>query len=122
MGLDMWAYAEREATESDEITEVVKIAYWRKLNNLHGWMENLYEFKGGREEFNCKELHLTLDDLQLLEQDLKDPDTNLPPTAGFFFGIQRGMDDEDIQSIKNFIEEAKKYLNLGYTVYYNSWW
>lgn len=36
MGLDMWAYAEREATESDEITEVVDIAYWRKLNNLHG--------------------------------------------------------------------------------------
>lgn len=122
MGLDMWAYAEREATESDEITEVIEIAYWRKLNNLHGWMENLYEFKGGREEFNCKELYLTLDDLQLLEQDLKDPDTNLPPTTGFFFGTQRGMDDEDIQSIKNFIEEAKKYLNLGYKVYYNSWW
>ena len=53
MGLDQYLYKRPKSKE---------IGYWRKHNRLQGWMQNLYENKGGDGTFNCVDLDLTMDD------------------------------------------------------------
>ena len=123
MGLDQYAVARRgEPVKNEEgqleYADQHEIAYWRKHPNLQGWMENLYQEKGGTEEFNCVDVELTLEDLDELEAAITG--TSLPETAGFFFGENSDdyYKDKDLQ----FIEQARQYLNDGYTVVYSSWW
>ena len=100
--------------------EVKEIAYWRKHNALHGWMEKLYRKKGGTKEFNCVPLELVEADLEMLE--LVITHKMLPETGGFFFGSDsRFCEDYAIQTL-DFIKEAKKYLAKGWEVAYDSWW
>ena len=86
MGRDQYAYA----GIGDDKEE---IAYWRKHNRLHGWMQDLWMDKGKpnapKEEspmgdFNCIPVRLTLSDLEQLEAHIVDK--KLPETGGFFFG------------------------------------
>ena len=116
MGLDQFAYA------VDKNSNKTELAYWRKHPNLQGWMENLWESKGRPSdesgEFNCVPVELTKEDLDSLEQAL---DSNsLPETAGFFFGSN--SDDEYRQQDVEFIAVARKALDSGLTVVYDSWW
>jgi hypothetical protein len=140
MGLDMYAYvgaegqrdAFYEGSEWDnELGEFVnptvskprELAYWRKHPNLHGWMEQLWIEKTGRqtdcdEYFNGVELELTWEDIERLEQAILGND--LPNTTGFFFG-EPSCDyyrDQDLEFIKN----AKAELFCGLKVFYNSSW
>lgn len=121
MGLDMFAYATAEhLAEAVDFTAqtAVEIHYWRKHPNLHGWMEQLYRAKGGKEDiFNCVNIQLTADDLQRLEADIKA--SNLPPTEGFFFGSSNGSELED--DLK-FIAKAQAAIANKLSVYYTSWW
>lgn len=99
---------------------VVEFAYWRKHPNLQGWMEKLYLSKssGVPGQFNCQPIEITLTDIEQLETVINRGE--LPPTSGFFFG-----DDSDEyykEKDLEFINKAKKYLNLGMQVYYDSWW
>ena len=58
MGLDMYA-SRRPPVEKGE-----EIAYWRKHNRLHGWMEELWREKTGKEgRFNSEEVILELIDI-----------------------------------------------------------
>lgn len=119
MGLDQFAYA---VDKDDNKTE---LAYWRKHPNLQGWMEKLWHSKGcpnahedNIDEFNCTPVELTEEDLDSLEQAL---DSNsLPETQGFFFGSN--SDDEYRQQDVEFIGLARKALDSGLTVVYDSWW
>lgn len=123
MGLDQFAYA------VDKDNNKTELAYWRKHPNLQGWMENLWNSKGcpnahedkdpsGMSEFNCVPVELTKEDLDSLEQAL---DSNsLPETAGFFFGSN--SDDTYRQQDVEFIAVARKALDGGLTVVYDSWW
>ena len=114
MGLD--AYGKVRSPEG----EVKEIAYWRKHNALHGWMENLYRKKGGTKEFNCVPLELVEADLEMLE--LVVASAKLPETGGFFFGSDsRFCEDYQIDTLQ-FIKEARKYLSRGWEVAYDSWW
>ena len=102
--------------DSSVITE---IAYWRKHPNLHGWMENLYHQKGGEDEFNCAPVELTSEDLDRLEEDIRNG--GLPHTSGFFFGESQGGNDEvnyDLEFVKN----ARRAIAEGDRVFYDSWW
>lgn len=124
MGLDMYANKtklqpanEVDFTVPEDSTE--EFFYWRKHPNLHGWMGNLYEQKGGKEEFNCVNLQLTDDDLDSLERDLNS--ARLPSTSGFFFGQSEG-NLEEINNDLDFIGKAREAIKEGYTVYYSSWW
>ena len=122
MGLDMYAHtmAVKPSTETDfEIEgEKEEIFYWRKHPDLHGWMENLYRKKGGKEEvFNLVTLHLTTEDLDQLESDVKN--AFLPPTTGFFFGTS---DDDDMATDLEFIKKAREAIADGLFIYYTSWW
>ena len=126
MGLDMYAYRVSKEhvvndfefnTDQDPAND---IAYWRKFNALHGWMESLYRDRGGpKESFNCAPLRLHLEDLDQLERDIAS--NSLTPTTGFFFGEQT-IYPEDIASTKSFIRLAKEAIKEGDAIYYDSWW
>jgi hypothetical protein len=140
MGLDMYAYAKDENGEEESLAD------WRKHNRLHGWMEELWEDKGrpyegnlddlnngGMGEFNCVPVELTLTDLEQLEAVIENND--MPETGGFFFGSDSYTWDSDAESKEEiqddyyyketdlqFIEDARKAIEQGKKVYYNSWW
>jgi len=132
MGLDQYAYVAAKAGQQQEywesyVTEVEKssvtkpreIAYWRKHPNLHGWMEDLYRERGGESEmFNGVELELTWEDLDQLEQDVKEK--RLPATTGFFFG--EDSDEHYLEQDLEFIKTARADLFMGLKVFYNSSW
>jgi len=121
MGLDMYAYARNKSIRKDvdfkDEDSDEELFYWRKHPNLHGWMEDLYNKKGGQEEFNCVNVKLTLEDILALEIDVNG--NNLQKTEGFFFG---SSSEEDKLDDLNFIKKAKEALNDGKSVYYTSWW
>jgi len=137
MGLDMHVYRmkftpAKEVDFNDEIygkdqdgeidyeNQIVKteeVAYWRKHPDLHGWMEKLYREKGGREKsFNGDPVMLTLADLDRLEDDILG--VNLPKTSGFFFGESGGISLKDLE----FVLDARKVIQEGDTIYYDSSW
>ena len=123
MGLDMYAFSTKaklkKEVDFDTINvETEEVHYWRKHPNLHGWMQSLYESKGGKSDsFNGDCVVLTNADLDDLEEDIKDG--NLPDTAGFFFGNSDGFEvDDDLE----FVKKAKAAIKEGKTVYYTSWW
>jgi len=136
MGLDMYAYvAARENQQRDyyatsEFNEETKeygsatvpkpreIAYWRKHPNLHGWMRQLWIQKGFTGDFNGDELELTWDDIEQLEQAIKNKE--LPGTSGFFFG--NDADEHYYEDDLQFVRAARAELFLGLRVFYNSSW
>lgn len=128
MGLDMYAFAVKTPkrgrvdvnlrTELDT-GEEVDLRYWRKFNNLHGWMERLYREKGGkREHFNCTNVRLTKTDLLRLWREAP----YLEATPGFFFGGLRDVDGDDVREVRAFVTDAIEAIRQGYKVYYDSWW
>ena len=137
MGLDQYAYARPVGVESDGGENNEELAYWRKHNRLHGWMEDLYRDRGNEvtedgfgNSFNCVPVQLTLSDLEQLEAHVEGK--SLPETGGFFFGNDSyDYEDEnknadggyfhkeiDVQ----FIADARKAIAEGKEVYYDSWW
>lgn len=125
MGLDMFAFKTKvkPAQEVDfevDSEESEEIKYWRKHPNLHGWMENLYRHKNGKEEwFNCVNVQLNEEELHRLAACIIDE--NLPETEGFFFGQSYNNEEEKAEDLE-FVKEALKAVEEGYTVYYTSWW
>ena len=96
-----------------------EIHYFRKHHDLQGWMQNLYNQKGGtNSEFNCNKVELNLDDLDNLESDVKN--NTLPHTNGFFFGSgnTEGYKHETLE----FVQKCRDVINEGYRVFYDSWW
>ena len=136
MGLDQYAYELGNKVGEDHpdydkfggYDYRSELAYWRKHNRLHGWMEDLYNAKRNEGEFNCVDVELDEDDLSSLEKAIATKD--LPETGGFFFGgdsygwyhekNEEGVSqfDEDLA----FIEDARKALSRGRKVIYTSWW
>ena len=116
MGLDMYA-ARRAPRISNEL------AYWRKHNRLHGWMEELWREKTGKEEvFNCEEVILELIDITNLEKAILNKE--LPESEGFFFGNDSYEEYEEYykEDDLKFIKEAKQAIMEGDEVVYSSWW
>jgi len=126
MGLDMYARSTtleiKEWVDFDvpEREDELEVHYWRKHPNLHGWMEELYRARGGKDQdFNCVNVRLTYGDLASLETDIRSG--GLPDTQGFFFGQSRGTEEEKQDDLA-FIEKAKSALLAGRTVFYRAWW
>ena len=124
MGLDQYAYA-----KTSEDAEQEELAYWRKHNRLHGWMEKLWELKGNEvpqeafgNDFNCVPVELGLCDLEQLEAVIVNK--TMPETVGFFFGDDSYEEYEAYhkENDLNFIENARKAIADGKKVYYDSWW
>ena len=121
MGLDMYAYTVPKGKDPrDDEVKTTDLAYWRKFNALHGWMEDLYREKGGtKPSFNCVPVKLESEDLAELELVLENG--RLKPREGFFFGAQEVW-PEDVTATLTFIKEARECLANGLDVYYDSWW
>lgn len=126
MGLDMYAFTVPAEWAGDTDTDytpdadrkTTELFYWRKFNALHGWMEDLYRTKGGiKTIFNCTTVRLTSEDLDRLEREAN----SLRPVAGFFFGEQV-VYPEDLESVAQFIHNARHALADGKAVFYDSWW
>ena len=123
MGLDMYAFSTKaklnKEVDFDETNlKPEELHYWRKHPNLHGWMNELYDSKGGvSTSFNGDCVVLTEKDLDQLEDDIKDG--SLPDTSGFFFGQTDGSEREDDLE---FVKKAREAIKEGKTVYYTSWW
>ena len=133
MGLDQFAYAVMPHpdntdlyvywNDNDKVTRelcaanVHSLQTWRKHANLQGYMEALYEKKGGKGVFNCSSLRLTFQDLK----DLKEAVINkeLPHTVGFFFGTSDP--DHDTETLE-FVDLAMKAMSQDMEIYYDSWW
>ena len=125
MGLDMYAYsvpasAVKGNFEADfEFKK--ELAYWRKHNALHAWMQELYRHKGGdAESFNCIPLLLTTEDLNNLITDAKR--SKLKSAQGFFWGGQYEYTEEIANEDIDFAHKALAEIDKGYAVYYDSWW
>ena len=135
MGLDM--YASRRAKiilvnskkSNDKLdlsvgnTSAQEIAYWRKHNRLHGWMEELWREKTGKEGvFNCEEVILELEDIINLEKIILN--NKLPESKGFYFGDDSYENYEDFykEDDLKFIKESKQAIEEGDEVVYTSWW
>lgn len=133
MGLDMYAYSvsRRDVVSPFKIkrgADPVRIFFWRKHHDLHGWMENRW-FEKLKEivelphpaptTFNCVPLVLGTTDLDDLEAAVVS--FNLPKTSGFFFG-DNPPDETSRQNDLEFIRRARKEIEKGNIVYYDSWW
>ena len=116
MGLDMYLSGKRfftfDRTDTDDegytISEiVVKLGYWRKHANLHGWLVETFGPKDdqGNAVDNCEEIELSLDDLKKCLEVVKDP-SKMPKTTGFFFGES----DNDAEQIKDDTEMFSKAI------------
>lgn len=124
MGLDQYAYKVANVKSLTDLTfpEGAMVDrdfdYWRKFYGLQNWMEDLYHEKGGREEFNCMPVRLTLQDLDRLERDMQKDD---------FYEDRIGdtLEEEKkhtVEHLEEFIKNAREALAEGYAVYYDSWW
>ena len=102
---------------NETTSEIEEFFYWRKHPDLHGLMEKIYLEKGGEDTFNCRPVQLTAEDLERIG--LAVIDEELPEASGFFFGQSS---DEDRKRDLEFLTEAKRYLDEGYTIWYDSWW
>jgi len=135
MGLDMTAYSRAKNTTLDTHEQDHELMYWRKHNAMHGLMNQIWESKDrplpegfelreGRTvkdiDFNCIELELTVEDVDMIEKLVMDQE--LPETSGFFFGHDSRFDNDDYDKDVEFIRLAREAFKRGDSVYYNSWW
>ena len=125
MGLDMYAFVVPASGAKDDFemdNEFKKeIAYWRKHNALHAWMQDLYREKGGdAPSFNCIPLRLTEADLNRLIEDARA--LLLESKTGFFWGGSYSYDADTAKPDIDFAYKALADITKGYSVYYDSWW
>lgn len=122
MGLDAYAFVTEETIEGEVDFEspgrcTTEIKYWRQFHELNDWFCTIYLSKGGqRNDFNCVNVLLTVDDLQALK--VAAPTLHNKP----WLGKQRIPDLETITDIINFCNDAIREINDGNKVFYNCWY
>ena len=104
MGLDMYLFRK----------ETSQVAYWRKVNAIHGWFIN----NSGAED-NCTPIHVSMSDLHALRDDVQkllDEGKEeavmklLPPTSGFFFGSTE-VDEYYWESLKDTLTKLNDIID-----------
>ena len=114
MGLDMYMkgrkfFAFNAKTRLEEGFEVeaieVKLGYWRKHPNLHGYI--VQTFAAGRDE--CQEIELDITQLQTIIEAVQA--RQLPKTEGFFFGKSATKEDEIVEEMKDDLEILAKCVS-----------
>lgn len=107
MGLDQ--YLEKVIVKE----ETEEVEYWRKNNQLQGWFEE------NCDQQNCIPTTLTI---ELVEKLLKDIDSGLNQTDGFFYG-KSAMDEEQTQNLVKTFEAVLEDIKENNTTYqYNCWY
>lgn len=125
MGLDQYAIALEDAPDRAvdfdlDLDESEIFFRWRKHPNLHGFIRDIYQRKGGGDwqwgEF-AGPVVLDKGDLDAIEKATKEG--TLPVTEGFFFGQSR---PEDRERTLRFVDQARTRMSLGDTIAYMSSW
>lgn len=117
MGLDQYGFIRQKNGQQKEF-------YWRKHSRLQEFMQKLWHEKGNSNEFNCEEMPLTEENLQLLKQQIESNFDGNFCAGGFFWGHQFQEDavkqyqEEDTQ----FVNEALDAVRKGDEVIYSCWW
>ena len=131
MGLDMYFIAvpadqiinkisdTKFNTVINDLDAYHEIQYFRKHNQLNGWLEQLYYEKDGQGEFNCSTMILTIQDLDRLRDDIQSD--SLPDAQGFFWG-NRDITPEVKQQYMDLINESVSRIHKGEIVYYYPNW
>lgn len=102
MGLDSWLLSTRAPLDSDvdfDSTNVgnSEVSYWRKNWDVHDWMSDLYQQKGGTEDdFNCRTVVLEYDDFLRF--------------------------CNDTNQSKDLFDEGTEVFNRGEKMYFTSWY
>ncbi len=119
--------------EESNIQELTReVAYWRKANQIHGWLvENAMDgvddcTRHYIPRSKLQELHdICVDVLKALdEKRWTDVDKLLPPTEGFFFGDYDVTTDWYRQDIEYTIKALSSILkeDKGHSYYYTASW
>lgn len=114
MGLDMYLTGKRtfmygnegKDEEGYDIKEIhLKLGYWRKHPNLHGYI--VHNYADGEDD--CRDISLDEDALIHLLEIVKDP-SQMPKTEGFFFG-KSSNDDEQIKHDTEIFTRALAFIH-----------
>lgn len=139
MGLDQYAYRVPKMYKIDafhfskEMPED-EFFYLRKNYLVDDFMQNLYVAKGGKEEFNCKYVEVTEEDIDkfskmlgnrnsIIEQErqrIKDMESIYEE-----LGVKIQLKDtsyEDVEEALEFIEACYNVLKDDELIYYSNWW
>ena len=132
MGLDMYASSVPAEVIGNQQVDIAilaiirnefrpkQFAQWRKFNHLHGWMQRLYDAKGGASpDFNCNTVRITAPEIDLLESAWANGE--LTATDGPFFGSDEWEPEYD-EELWTFIAAARACFARGEAVLYDSWW
>lgn len=130
MGLDMYSMASTKDLanltneEKNQLAESDKrdIAYWRKVNWLHGFMQDKWveaDPTRNGQDFNCEYLEVTAPVIDELEQKMNAG--VLKGREGFFWGDTR-VHPDDVEDTRKWIAEARACFARGERVFYYSWW
>ncbi len=119
MGLDMYLEGEKyywtdwanpDANRKEDDLEVkslrVKLGYWRKHPDLHGFIVEAF---GGGED-NKNEIVLSAQDMRNIISAINEK--RLPHTEGFFFGASLGTEEERKEDVAVF-EKAIAWIEAG---------
>ena len=91
------------------------------LKNMIKQYEELYKSLGGENEFNMQLLQLMPEDIDRLEEDTKNGKIKEYDAPGFFFGNQE-FENYEYDAIMRFCQAARRELDKGNAVYYESWY
>jgi hypothetical protein len=131
MGLDMYLTGEKymltdHNNPANTLTEdgfrlntkLLRLGYWRKHPNLHGFMVNTFDLG----EDTCRQINLDTDDIErIIEAVARDA---LPYTEGFFFGESDGSEQlNDLRILSAALEWLRTpEANVWRSVYYQASW
>lgn len=106
------------APDGGEIPEDLREQLEQAQASLSSKMQELRQSVPNHRVFNNQMLRLSLTDLEQLEEAIKRDE--LPFTEGFFFGDP--CDEEAKEPTLAFIRRARRAIEMGYDVYYQSDW
>jgi len=122
MGLDMYLY------KKDQNGDSVEVAYWRKANQIRGWLEShgIIDY-----DDNCVDREIEPEKIEELIQDCVKVLSHhelapeiMPVSAGFFFGSTEYGDwyFEDLErTVEMLTEGLESYEDGDVFVYSDSW-
>jgi hypothetical protein len=117
MGLDCYVRVSRHEGTEVPGEQIEELWYARKLNEVHGWMQQHSGIPA--DEFNCERLYLTEELLDELAKDWQEG--QLKPTSLFFFGDPNSRDTVN-EAVVLLLIKSKQALAAGDRPYYFSWW
>ena len=131
MCLDMWVFQTSEdnikgLTDNIDMKKLVQVWYLRNHHILHGCLENLYIEKGRKyKKFNCEYVKVTIEDINKLEQVLKEGELPITNDCYMKFGcFSKGYElcsvryNRDLQ----FIRKARNILKDDNCLIYSWFW